>query len=184
MHPHHHGFNRHARHTHSMARDDAFAPAGRGGRRRLFDAGELRLVLLKLIEEHPRHGYDLMRELEARSGGAYVPSAGVVYPTIALLIDMGLVAETGDDPARKLVAISEAGRAHLAEHTAELGAALARLQAVADLRGRTDAAPIARAMQNLKAAVHNRLSQAGLDSKIIFDVAGLIDEAAGKIERI
>ncbi|MGH7087709.1 MAG: PadR family transcriptional regulator [Stellaceae bacterium] len=184
MHLHHHLYRYAARQAHYGARGGGFAPPGRGGRRRLFDAGELRLVLLKLIEERPRHGYDLIRELEARSGGAYVPSAGVVYPTIALLLDMGLVEEAGDDPARKLVAISAAGRAHLAEHQAEFAAAWARLEAVAELRERTDAAPILRAMQNLKAALRNRLSQDGLEKKIIFDAAGLIDEAAGKIERL
>ncbi|NWM55099.1 PadR family transcriptional regulator, partial [Escherichia coli] len=58
-----------------------FGHGERGGRRRMFDGTELRLILLKLIEEQPRHGYDLIREIEERSGGAYAPSPGVVYPT-------------------------------------------------------------------------------------------------------
>src|SRR5690349_5273408 len=98
--------------------------AERGRRRRLFDSGELRLVLLKLIAEQPRHGYDLIREVEARSGGAYAPSPGVVYPTTTLLLDMGLVEETGGEGGRKLFAVSEAGLSHLAEHAAEVEGAL------------------------------------------------------------
>ena len=85
---------------------------------------------------------------------------------------------------RKLVAITEAGRTHLAEHAAEVDAAMARLQALADVRERTDAAPVQRAMQNLKTALHNRLAQEGVGKSVILDVAGLIDEAASRIERL
>ena len=141
-------------------------------------------MLLTLVGEQPRHGYDLIREIETRSGGAYAPSPGVVYPTMTLLLDMGLVEERAEPPNRKVFAMTDAGRAHLAERDAEVAAALARLQALADIRGRTDAAPVARAMQNLKTALHDRLSRAGVDKAIIFEVADLIDEAARKIERL
>jgi len=186
MRRHHFHLHHHPHHGHRGA-EGGFGPGfgpGRGRRRRLFEGGELRLVLLKLIEEQPRHGYDLIRELEARSGGAYAPSPGVVYPTTTLLLDMGLVEEAGGETGRKLFAVTEAGRAHLAEHAAELEAAFGRLQAVADVRERTDAAPVARALQNLKLAVHNRLSQEGVEKSVILDVADLIDEAARKIERV
>jgi DNA-binding PadR family transcriptional regulator len=157
---------------------------GRGRRRRLFESGEFRLVLLKLVEEQPRHGYDLIRELEARSGGGYAPSPGVVYPTTTLLLDMGLIEEAGGDTGRKLFAITDGGRAHLAANQDELAAALARLEAVAEVRERTDAAPVQRAMQNLKAAVQIRLSQEGVEKDVILGVADLIDEAARKVERL
>jgi DNA-binding PadR family transcriptional regulator len=175
-HHHHHGGP-----GHRHGPEGAF---GRGRRRRLFDSGELRLVLLKLIEEQPRHGYDLIREVEARSGGAYAPSPGVVYPTLTLLLDMGLIEEAGEATARKLFAVSDAGRSHLAEHAEELEGAFARLQAVAAMRERTDAAPVLRAMENLKAAIQNRLSQEGVDKTVILDVADLVDEAARKVERL
>lgn len=184
-------FHRHAmRHRRHAMLVGAFAPfvgAGRGGRRqRVFDGAELRLILLKLIDEQPRHGYDLIREIEARSGGTYAPSPGVVYPTTTLLLDMGLIAEDADDSsARKRFAITDAGRAHLAERAAEVEAAFARLQALADIGERTDPAPVRRALQNLKAVLHHRLSQDGGASKsVIFDAADLIDEAARKIERL
>ena len=62
----------------------------RGERRRMFDGGELRLVLLKLIADEPRHGYDLIRQIEELTGGTYAPSAGVIYPTLTMLDDMDL----------------------------------------------------------------------------------------------
>jgi DNA-binding PadR family transcriptional regulator len=186
-HHRHHGFP--GRHGHGRPDEgfgrEGFGPEGRGGRRRrLFDSAELRLVLLSLIAEQPRHGYDLIREVEARTGGAYAPSPGVVYPMTTLLLDMGLVEEAVGDGQRKLFAITDAGRADLAAHQAEAEAAFAKLQMLAAVRQRTDAAPVQRAMQNLKTAVHNRLSQEGVDKAIILEVAGLIDLAASSVERL
>jgi hypothetical protein len=64
---------------------------GFGGREgRMFDAGELRLVILALVAEKPRHGYEVIKGLSERVGGDYSPSPGVVYPTLALLEDTGL----------------------------------------------------------------------------------------------
>ena len=76
---------------------------GRRGRRskRMFESGELRLVLLKLIADEPRHGYDLIRAIEDLTGGEYAPSPGVVYPTLTLLQDMGLIEEASGEGARK-----------------------------------------------------------------------------------
>ena len=65
---------------------------GRGGpfrRGRVFEQGDLKYVILRLLSEKPRHGYEIIKELEERFGGAYAPSAGTVYPTLALLEDMG-----------------------------------------------------------------------------------------------
>src|SRR5271154_3207307 len=86
-----------------------------GGRRRMFDGGELRLVLLKLIADKPRHGYDLIRAIEELTGGAYAPSPGIVYPTLTMLNEMGLIEEPLADGARKQFAITPEGTAHLTE---------------------------------------------------------------------
>jgi hypothetical protein len=67
----------------------------------MFESGELRLVLLKLIADQPRHGYDLMRAIEELSGGSYAPSPGVVYPTLTMLQDMGFIEEAEGSGSRK-----------------------------------------------------------------------------------
>jgi DNA-binding PadR family transcriptional regulator len=154
-----------------------------GGRRRMFDGGELRLVLLTLIADKPRHGYDLIRAIEERTGGAYAPSPGIVYPTLTMLSEMGLIEEQLAEGARKQFAITAEGTAHLAEHQAEVAAMLARLDALGAMRERTDAVPIRRALQNLRSVLHSRLG-AGLDKDRMHDAAALIDEAARKIERL
>jgi DNA-binding PadR family transcriptional regulator len=157
---------------------------GRGRGRRMFDGGELRLVLLKLIADEPRHGYDLIRVIEEMTGGAYVPSPGVVYPTLALLDEMELIAEQKAEGAKKLFAITEAGRAHLAENEEQVTTLMARLAAVGEMRERTDGAPIRRAMGNLRQVLQHRLMREDADSDTLLDVAAIIDEAAQKIERL
>ncbi|WP_150290641.1 PadR family transcriptional regulator [Sphingobium estronivorans] len=155
-----------------------------GGRRRLFSNDALKLLLLKLIADSPRHGYDLIREIQALSGEVYAPSPGVVYPTLTLLAEMELIAEQPGEGSRKLFAITDAGTAHLAEHDASVHEVMDRLQSLAQKADRVDGAPIRRAMHNLGMAVRARLEKEGADAQTMFDVASLIDEAASKIERL
>lgn len=162
---------------------DAFMERGRGGgRRRLFDGGELRLVLLRLIADQPRHGYDLIRAIEERTGGAYAPSPGVVYPTLTMLGDMGQIEEKASDGARKVFAVTAEGEALLSEKAGEVAALMARLDALGEIRGRTDHVAVRRAMHNLKAVLMHKLRDADADT--IQQAVALIDDAAGRIERL
>ncbi len=156
---------------------------GRGGRRRMFEVGELRLVMLLLMESEPRHGYDIIRELETRTGGAYTPSPGIIYPTLTMLEELGQVEARATQGAKKLYAITEAGSAHLAENRSDAEAALGRLDELRRKSEVVDAGPVFRAMSNLRAVLHQRLfGQA--ERELLFSVADLIDEAARKIERL
>lgn len=154
-----------------------------GGRRRMFDGGELRLVLLKLIAEKPRHGYDLIRAIEERTGGAYAPSPGIVYPTLTLLTEMGLIDEQVAEGARKLFAVTSEGTANLEENASDVAAMFARLDALGAMRERTGAVPVRRAMQNLRSVLMHRLGE-GLDKERLHEAVALIDEAARKIEKL
>ncbi|WP_454117738.1 PadR family transcriptional regulator [Microbacterium lacticum] len=85
----------------------------------VFSHGDLRLYLLNLLDESPRHGYDLMQALSNRTGGTYTPSTGTIYPRLAKLEEEGLVTKTVD--GRKTVyAITEAGRAEVAARAGDL----------------------------------------------------------------
>lgn len=107
--------------------------SGRGGResrrRRMFNAGELSLILLHLMQAESRHGYDLIREMASRTGGAYAPSSGIVYPTLSLLEEAGEIEAVASEGAKCLFAITSAGRARLDEHRVLIEAALARRRA-------------------------------------------------------
>ncbi len=158
---------------------------GGGGRgRRVFDSGELRLVLLKLIADQPRHGYDLIKAIEDLTGGGYAPSPGVIYPTLTLLEDMGFIDEQKSEGSKKLFSITTAGTAHLAERAEEVAALFARLDAMGANAARTDNKSIRRAMGNLRQVLVDRLGDDEVDTAMLQQVVAAIDEAAQKIERL
>jgi DNA-binding PadR family transcriptional regulator len=158
---------------------------GRRGRRgRMFESGELRLVLLKLIADQPRHGYDLIRAIEELTHGSYAPSPGVVYPTLTLLQDMGLIDEAAGEGARKPFAISAEGRAHLAERADEVDALLARLTGAGEGKRRAGGRPIQRAVGNLLSALWHRVTAEDMSEERLHEIAAILDEAAQRIERL
>ena len=88
---------------------------GQGRRRHRFGAGDMKYVILKLLRDKPRHGYEVMKELEERMHGCYSPSPGTVYPTLQWLEDEGLVTAKDVD-GKKVYEITDAGRKFLEEH--------------------------------------------------------------------
>ena len=161
-------------------------PRGRGpgGRGRMFGSGELRLALLGLIAEAPRHGYELIKAIEELSGGQYAPSPGVVYPTLSLLTDEGVAEEVAGEGSRKSFAATEAGRAELADRQEEYDAIIARLKSLAEESERTSAPPLKRAMGNLFHAVKNRMAAGDFDRETVHAIAEILDDAARRIERL
>ena len=159
---------------------------GRGGRhrRRVFDGGELRLVLLKLIADQPRHGYDLIRAVEELTHGTYAPSPGVVYPTLTMLQDMGLIEEAKGEGARKAFQVTAEGEAHLAEKAEEVAALIARLEDIGSDQRKAGGAPIKRAVGNLLSALWHRATREDADEEMLHGIAAILDEAAQKIERM
>jgi DNA-binding PadR family transcriptional regulator len=108
----HHGFGHFGR---------GFMDGGMGGRgfgmgRKLASA-DLQLLILKLLDEKSRYGYEIIKELDERSKGFYVPSPGMVYPALTYLEEIGH-ATVAADGARKLYSITEPGKEHLAKHLA------------------------------------------------------------------
>ncbi|MFM5918072.1 MAG: PadR family transcriptional regulator [Novosphingobium sp.] len=157
---------------------------GPGGRSRMFGSGELRLALLGLIAEVPRHGYELIKAIEELSGGQYAPSPGVVYPTLSLLTNEGVAEEVAGESSRKSFVATEAGRAELADRQEEYDAIIARLKSLAEESERTSAPPLKRAMGNLFHAVRNRMAAGDFDRETVHSIAEILDEAARKIERL
>jgi len=87
----------------------------RGSRRSSsFQKGDLKYVILELIKDTPRHGYDIIRELEEQSHGLYKPSPGVIYPTLQMLEEMGYAVST-EGEGKKVYAITDNGQEFLAQ---------------------------------------------------------------------
>ena len=108
----------------------AFGPGARrrGARSsRMFGQGDLKLVILQLLDEKPRHGYDIIRALEERSGGGYSPSPGTIYPTLSLLEEMDYAKATLEESGKKVYSITDEGRKYLAEHKDTVDDVLERL---------------------------------------------------------
>jgi DNA-binding PadR family transcriptional regulator len=161
---------------------------GRGGRSglgRFFAHGDLRLVILRLIEEKPRHGYEIIKAIEERVGGAYSPSPGVIYPTLTLLEELGYVtSSTSEGGAKKLHEITAEGRAFLETNREAVEALLARMDEAGRVHGGGPAPQIVRAMENLKLALRLRLARGPLSKEQADAVAAALDEAAITLERI
>ena len=103
---------------HMMRRGGPFAF---GGPPRMFGRGDMKYALLDLLRDRPKHGYEMIKELEERSGGFYTPSAGAIYPTLELLEDRGWVAVEMVE-GKKVYSITDAGRQALSEHQERAGA--------------------------------------------------------------
>jgi len=88
--------------------------AHKGGTR-LFERGGIKFAILGMLRDKPRHGYDIIRAMEERSGGFYSPSPGAVYPTLQALEDQNLVTSTTEE-GKKVYAITDAGLTYLEEH--------------------------------------------------------------------
>ena len=156
---------------------------GRFGLGRLFAHGDLRLVILHLIAEQPRHGYDIIKAIEDQVGGTYSPSAGVVYPTLTMLEELGYVTVSTGDGAKKLHTITAEGRAYLDTYRPTVDALLARMAEANRTHGGGPAPQILRAMENLKLALQLRLARGPLSEEQINAVAAAIDGAAVSVER-
>jgi DNA-binding PadR family transcriptional regulator len=164
---------------------DFFSDMGeaRGGRRgggRMFAHGDLKLLLLTLIEQQPRHGYELIRIIEDMFHGQYSPSPGAIYPTLTMLEELGYAEVTNEQGGRKLYAITAAGRTYLEENREAVDAVTARTEHSARMAAKM-AAPMAvrKAMHALKHALLMR----GSDwSKAEAErIADILDRAASAI---
>jgi DNA-binding PadR family transcriptional regulator len=156
----------------------------RRDRKRMFEGGELRLVLLKLIADQPRHGYELIKAIEEMTGGDYAPSPGIVYPTLTMLEDMGLIAEAKSKDTKKVYQATDDGRAHLKENSEEVEELIERLEGHGRSRRRGQRPEIGRAIGNLMTALRNRVAHDGWNDQLLEEVIDILDDAAQRIERV
>ncbi|MEP3050583.1 MAG: PadR family transcriptional regulator [Erythrobacter sp.] len=155
-------------------------------RARMFAQGELRLALLALINDEPRHGYELIKAIEELTGGKYSPSPGIVYPTLQMLADEGKIEEAKAKGAKKPFATTKDGSAELEERADEVEALMARLAEHGEQaeKARVRSPDLFRAMGNLASVLKNRARSGKLDKVAMNEIVDIIDEVAKRIERI
>ena len=190
-HEHCHGEGRH-RHgwgrgfgRHMEGFEHGFGPGFGGGRgERMFDGGQLKLVILALIAEKPSYGYEIMKAIEERLSGGYAPSPGVVYPTLTLLEEEGLATVSATDGNKKLYAATDAGREFLKENNVAVKAIFGRMEHAGKRFGRGRSPQIMRAMMNLGMALKMRVGRGDLSAEQASKIAAAIDAAARAIDEV
>lgn len=156
-----------------------FGHGGRGGGR-VFGPGDLRLVLLALVEAKPRHGYELIKELEQKFGGGYAPSPGSVYPTLTLLEELGHVRAVISEGTKRLFEITPEGANYLRDNQAALDSALARMEMAARaVAGEAPPIELHHAMHILKASL--LFHRGGWDAHETERVRKIIEGAAAAV---
>jgi DNA-binding PadR family transcriptional regulator len=151
---------------------------GRGPR--MFDPGALRLVVLGLIAEEPRHGYDIIKALEAKFQGAYSPSPGAIYPMLQMLEEADLVSSQTEGNKR-LYSITEEGKAYLADHAEELARLNAQLdEASAEMGG----AALGDEFRALRRAVVMRLREGSLTPEQAEKAVQILKKARSDFDKL
>jgi DNA-binding PadR family transcriptional regulator len=184
-HPNDRGERRHAHggFGHGGGRFGGHRGGGRGGRAaRVFDHGDLRYVLLHLIAEKPRYGYELIKAIEEQVGGTYSPSPGVIYPTLTLLEELGYLRPETAEGTRKLYSITGEGAGFLAANRALVDAILGRMAEISRTYAGGPAPEIRRALHNLEQALSIRLGKGPLDAAQVHAITEALDRVAGEIE--
>lgn len=155
---------------------------GRGrGLGRFFAHGDLRLVVLHLIAEKPRHGYEIIKAIEDRVAGAYSPSPGVVYPTLTMLEEIGYVTVT-EAAGKKLHDITDLGRAFLDANRPTLDALLTRMDEVGGGARPRAGMHVFEAMDRLKRALRQQLARPDVDEAKVAAAVAAIEAAAAAVE--
>lgn len=185
------GFGRHMRRERHRGRHGGFDDfMGRfdrgfgGGRERLFDSGELRLVILGIIAEKPSYGYEIIKSIEERLAGSYAPSPGVVYPTLTMLEEEGYAVVASTEGSKKRYAATEQGQSYLKDNQDTLKAIGQRIDQAGRAFGRERSPQIMRALMNLRFALKMRTRSGKLTPEQIRKIAEAIDAAARVIDEV
>ena len=193
------GGGEHVRHTHGGGHrhgwperggpDRGFGGRGPGGfgrgfgegRGRMFDAGDVRLVILKLLSEQPSYGYQLMKTMEQTLAGGYTPSAGVIYPTLTMLEEEGLATSTSENN-KKIYSLTPEGIEYLESNKERVGELFQRLEETGRGLERGRSPEIMKAFMNLRSAVMARVSRESVKPEQIKKITEAINAAAKAID--
>lgn len=162
-----------------------WGPRGRHRRAgRIFEQGDLKYVILKLLEEKPRHGYEVIKELEDRFGGAYSPSPGTVYPTLTMLEDLGYAKASTDDSGRRIYTITPEGTAYLAEHSTTVDTIFDRIGRFVEGFFDEPMMDVNHAFRRVGRAAYSYSSRNVNDAERLKKVREILDRATAELEAL
>lgn len=153
-------------------------------KRRLFEAGQMKLLVLHLIAQQPKYGYEIIKEVGEVVGGGYCPSTGTIYPTLNYLEQHAYVKSQMTDAERKQYQICLAGLDYLEAQQEQLKKMLCRFDTRRQIHNNQQYLEIKRAMENLKAALRLKIQHSELNVEQVIQIAAHIDQAAVNITRL
>jgi DNA-binding PadR family transcriptional regulator len=155
-----------------------------GGRERMFDGGDLQIIILDLLAKKPSYGYELIKAIEERLSGGYAPSPGVIYPTLTLLEERGFTEVVSSEGNRKVYGVTETGKAELESNADRLKAITERIEHSGERFERMRSVQVMRAFRNLGEAVRGRMFRGELTEEQIAKIAEAIETAAKTIDAV
>jgi len=147
----------------------------------MFERGDLKYVILRLLAEKPMHGYEVMQALERESGGLYSPSAGSVYPALQLLADQGLVTSREEDDGRRVYRITDAGREYLDQHSDRVDDVFERVADAADRFTGPGMRDVASSFMRFAQASWEEAARRAGDADALKELREIIDRAAREV---
>jgi DNA-binding PadR family transcriptional regulator len=150
----------------------------------MFEQGDLKYVILQLLEEKPRHGYEIIKELEDRFSGAYSPSPGTVYPTLTMLVDLGFAVAREEEGGKKIYEITDAGRAHLAEHRTTVDDIFERMAQFGSSLFGGKMSDVNRAFADLGRAVYGTAFRRNVEGDVLAKMREVLERAAKEIDEL
>ena len=150
---------------------------------RMFDQGHLKFVILQLLAEKPRHGYEIIKEIEERFSGAYSPSPGTVYPTLTMLEDLGYARAKPEEGGRKIYEITDEGRAHLAENQPLIDDIFAKIADFAQNIFGEPMMDVHRGMKNVARAVYGQRSSPRTSEQVA-RIRDILERTAKEIDGV
>jgi DNA-binding PadR family transcriptional regulator len=151
---------------------------------RFFEQGDLKYVILRLLEEKPRHGYDIIKELESRFGGQYAPSPGTVYPTLTMLEDLGYARVVPEEGGKKIYEITDEGRKHLADHSSTVDDIFERIARFVEGFTDTPMTELNSAFQRLARNTYKTATSHIRDKETLEKLRDIIRRAADEVEAV
>jgi DNA-binding PadR family transcriptional regulator len=154
----------------------------RGGR--MFEQGDLKYVILQLLDEKPRHGYEIIKALEDRFGGMYSPSAGTVYPTLTLLEDLGYARVNVEEGGKKVYSITDEGKAYLAQNKSAVDDIFERVSEIGATFLSDGMMEVNRAIKDVAQATYRGAPRIFRDKEAVAGIRESLQRAAREIEEI
>ena len=152
-------------------------------RERMFETGDIRLLMLHFLQQRSAHGYELIKAIEDLSKGEYTPSASIIYPNLTFLEEQGFITANQEEGGKKQYSITQEGMQSLAGQSDLLGSVTEKLHSLAILSNNRSILEMQRAINNMRMALNLRLAIGPIGEDTLYTITDALDRATKEIER-